>query len=583
MSSVNLNGDVFSHLLSFVSSPRDLLAASLTNRELFTLAGPELIYRSVRCRLGNNAVWEHLIANPALASRVRELEIQRENFSGYGPLDERERLPGEHLNLEGGSNSPTSEEIIARQSPSLEKTEKSERLLIKALHTLVNLERFTWDRWVPVINQGAEIPQILVESEEGRVPGSYQEDVWTALRDHTQIQKLKVVDLGRRETVAPDPRSIYESTIFSIRNLTHVDLKIYHSPANEDEGAGAGGNGDDDDDEGLLPGRVNIGPFQEFLLRCPNLEVLALTILDRGFYHGYGGNPFTDITPIVSAAHWPHLSSIRLSDIIIEDEAMAVFLSQHPSLREITAFLSLSDSDLPKLPFSLDGLELDKSFLPNLETIDLAPDLARPILRALSRPSSIQSISTIEPCEWDAAEDEPEEYVSSLDDTWGAPTGQDVDDENISQLADTWGVPVAEKCSEGETSKTNLLEGMSNLRSLRVKDLRSFAQLEKLVGATPNIESIYFTGRILDALREPRESHSELLPYISKWPRLTTFLGMTLLPGDVRLGEASSVIDEIVRACPNLREVSWVGGTATAVLVKDEGGSVKLVLQNGSA
>ena len=74
-----LNVDVLAHIFSFVSSSRDLLSVSLASEWLSSLANPELLYRSVRCLLGNNAVWEYLIANPVQASRVRELEVMRDN------------------------------------------------------------------------------------------------------------------------------------------------------------------------------------------------------------------------------------------------------------------------------------------------------------------------------------------------------------------------------------------------------------------------------------------------------------------------------------------------------------------------
>src|SRR6266516_7979039 len=88
-----LSGDIYAYIFSFVSSRADLLVVSLANKQFHALSEPELIYRSIRCRLGNDALWEHLIAHPVHASRVREIEIQCENYSGVGPLGETQRLP----------------------------------------------------------------------------------------------------------------------------------------------------------------------------------------------------------------------------------------------------------------------------------------------------------------------------------------------------------------------------------------------------------------------------------------------------------------------------------------------------------
>ena len=204
--SLDINTDVLAHILLFVSSPRDLLSFGLANKQLFSLANPELLYRSVQCRLRNNAVWEHLIANPAQASRVRELEVLRENHSR--PRIEMERAGSLHL----VDHKLTMEEISARQTPRWEDVERSERLLIQALKILVNLESFKWDRWVPVVNQGDGLFSCQGYFDDAQLSGPiYEEDIWTALRDYTQVRRIRVVDLGRTNTIVPNPRNIYRS------------------------------------------------------------------------------------------------------------------------------------------------------------------------------------------------------------------------------------------------------------------------------------------------------------------------------------------------------------------------------------
>ncbi|KAJ3489148.1 hypothetical protein NLJ89_g11554 [Agrocybe chaxingu] len=368
MADSQLNFDVYSHLLTFVSSPSDLLSVGLANKELFELAGSEIVYRSIRCKLSNNAVWEHLITNPAQASRVRELEIQRENPSSYGPLDEREQLPV-RKNLGSVDPSPIN----------YAEAEKSEHLLISAIYKMVNLESFIWDRWVPVINQGGEVPESGAAEGGDEHLARHMEDIWTALRDHAQIKRLKV--------------------IFTLGNLTHLDLKIIYSPLNENDGVEGLNNVNDNDKEELLPGRVRIKRLQDLLSHCPNLEEsLSLAILDRNFYYDFDGNPFTNISSILSSNPFPCLSSLKLQDILIGDNVLAHFITVHPNLHHLSSFLSINGDSLSSSLFALEGYEDELiNILLNLLTVDLLPEPLCIILRAVKRPLVIREISVVEP------------------------------------------------------------------------------------------------------------------------------------------------------------------------------------------
>lgn len=195
MANVQLNSDVYAHFLSFVDSPSDLLAVGLANRELLSLAEPELLYRSIRCKLGNNAVWEHLISYPTHATRVRRLELMPDHPSSSEPLDNQEQVPE---GLDAGK-CPT-ETAISRED-----TIYSETLLIRAIHNMSNLQDFTWNRWVPAINKGDE--------EFGETGNHYTEDVWIALRNSTGLSKLKVVDYGFAHHSFIDSRSIFSSSV----------------------------------------------------------------------------------------------------------------------------------------------------------------------------------------------------------------------------------------------------------------------------------------------------------------------------------------------------------------------------------
>ncbi|KAJ3501428.1 hypothetical protein NLJ89_g9345 [Agrocybe chaxingu] len=343
---------------------------------------------------------------------------------------------------------------------------------------------------------------------------------------------------------------------------------MIHSPLNEDEGAEGLNNIDDDDEEELLPGRVRIERLHDLLSRCPNLESLSLAILDRNFYYDFDGNPFTNISSILSSNPLPCLSSLKLQDILIDDNMLAHFIVAHPNLHHLSAFLSIDGDSLSSFPFALEGYEDELiDILPNLLTIDLPPEPLRIILRGLKRPSVIREISVVEPCDWDAYEDsESEEHVSSLDDVWGAPEGS------------------LESPVEGprRTQLKNLLLDMPELRSIVVKDVVSLSQLDKLIKAVPNVESVTFRGLFIGHLGNHLSPHAELLPYIARWPRLKNLRGCHLFPGtsvDLASTDTLAAAKEIVQACPLLRSVSWHGQSVK--LVQADDGEVTLEDENG--
>jgi len=199
-----LNLDVYAHLLTFISSPADLLAVALTSSDLFRLGIPELRYRSIRTYLGDDALWRYLAENPTLASRVRELVILKDNAHGRLDMDmERVLIPDLRSAVTPGR-------IIEAD------VEQSERLLIQALRVLINLDSFGWHRKAPLINEGQEVlPSFGLQSSTSSdaPPEVYSEDVWTALRNRTQVKKLIVMNLGRNQTISPSILSVFDSSV----------------------------------------------------------------------------------------------------------------------------------------------------------------------------------------------------------------------------------------------------------------------------------------------------------------------------------------------------------------------------------
>lgn len=216
---VPLNRDVYAYLVTFLSSPKDLLAVCLANKEFKDLAEPEMVYRHINCRLDHAALWEHLAKNPGPASRVRKLEIQRQNPSGYGShllAPSKEIFPNSRY-LATGRRLLTDDHTPAS-------VERAENLLVQAVRNMVNLESFIWDRWVPFINQGDDV--LHSDGQDNAGSSVYNDDIWTVLRERTKIDYLKVVDLGQLNQIFTPCRPIFNSTV-SLLFLFFADCPCY--------------------------------------------------------------------------------------------------------------------------------------------------------------------------------------------------------------------------------------------------------------------------------------------------------------------------------------------------------------------
>jgi len=181
---MRLNRDVYVYFASFVSSTKDLLALCLTSKEFLELAFPELEYRSIHCKLDNDALWIQLASNPVQASRIRSLEIGSKNIlvpkslnANVPPLED-----GRALDSALKSNSDF-DFYPDRMDGTRKAVKQSEYLLVQAIKKMLNLESFLWDWEPPSIYIGAE--------DEGTV---HKEDIWTSLRDYTSLKSLKVLD-----------------------------------------------------------------------------------------------------------------------------------------------------------------------------------------------------------------------------------------------------------------------------------------------------------------------------------------------------------------------------------------------------
>lgn len=233
-----------------------------------------------------------------------------------------------------------------------------------------------------------------------------------------------------------------------------------------------------------------------------------MKIYNLYYYLIYHKSPYIDIASLFSSAIWPRLSSLTLSDLTIRDDKVATrFLAAHPGLREISVSLSVDTAvdGIPEIPFNIDadflaalggnnpdkdddikaameGYGTRRAFLPNLETLGVHSQLARSILRAITKHRSLsfshclRSIGTIEPRDWGCSVSEID-----LDDPWERLF---VDDSETPPQTSASDVDVMDE-------NTNLLETLINVRSLVVRNIRRLSQLDSLFTATgPRLENL---------------------------------------------------------------------------------------------
>ncbi|KAJ8507932.1 hypothetical protein ONZ45_g9731 [Pleurotus djamor] len=444
----HLNEDSIRYLIEFIPLRKDLLALGLTHSRNLSLVKSGLAHRVIRSYLDNKALWNYFTLHPEHAAEVYELEILREN-PGAAPYH-AERVPVPELfDVETGAKESSRAEL-----------EASENLLIEAVRRMVNLKTFIWDRWVPLVNAQKV-------DEQDAIVG---EDIWTTLRDYTQLKELTIVDLGTYKILFDNVQPIFRSlTAFTLGSLTQFSLKVYYSPVDPYEGFI---ESDDDDSGGenaeettkLLPPRIDLTTLKALLLGSPQLQSLSLQIFDRKFYYDFDGNPYSDITPILAEARWPNLQHLCFWDITIESNTALSFLERHPTIRSISCHLSMCGNDsLPQLPFDLPNITSvpNSQLLPNIEELDLPANSIQQLAPSLRSCTSLQRIGVLEPYNWCGSSE-------------GSDPGFDFDDGRQ----------------------------MPQLREVTLTLLRTFEQLEILVNAAPNIETLrVYTNLIPEAVR----------------------------------------------------------------------------------
>ncbi|KAJ8516638.1 hypothetical protein ONZ45_g6054 [Pleurotus djamor] len=512
--------EIVLHIIESIPSRQDLLTFGLTSSKHLSIVKPHLAHRVIRCYLDNKALWLYFIQHPEYAAYVSKLEI----LGSYTRSGDLERVP-----------SPLLSNSALHQSPSFEThsdaLEEAERLLIQALRFMVNLESFDWQHTIPLITSGN--PDSGECSQSG--------DVWTNLRDFTQIKNLST------------------PTLYTLRNLTHIKMKVYYSEPND-------GDTNSDDSEGenngetrpLRAPRVDISRLKPFLLGCSGLQVLDISIIDRPFYFSpKRGNPFTDLTSIFADTHWPLLHTIEMWDITSDPDVILSFFLRHPSLSTVQFGLSIAAEDLPENPFvfppALDkGGELKgltTSFLANASSISLPSATIHSMIPYISYPWPVKDLGTVVPFDWCSLPPRSPIVVPDLDRAYEEERFVDRPSNLPTKCEDGQGLV-------GECDEILKLDKMPNLRSITIRELTDFSQLDQLTELTPHLESLYMEGcGIMKVHRHPAP-HTLWLPYLCKWPNLERFSGTYLwIPSTTDDSISHDHIREVAEACPNLRYV----------------------------
>ncbi|KAF4613026.1 hypothetical protein D9613_010829 [Agrocybe pediades] len=550
-----LNPDLHAYLVSFVSHKQDVLALCLTSKEFLAIAEPELQYRTIRCKLDNDALWRHLASNPAQAARVRHLEICRSNVLipkplQSNPVEDPSCKRATDSNWESGSDSESFPPTPGQDNHA---AKASEALLIQAVKRMVNLESFQWHHDPPLIHQGAQIDTTL---------SCYKDDVWTTLCDHTSLKDLKILDQPFKA------RPILDSTIFTLKGLTSVDLTFYHYPEIRLDPANPPWS-----EETLKSGRVRIEGFKTLTQNCPRLQCLRLTIVDRNFHFVFGGNPYTNITPIMRDAYWPDLTEVKFHDLVIDDAVMTDFLLKHRKIRTLSVFLSATDFKTSPFNLVTRGGLLKQSLLPNVETLSLPVEVMRQVLPALARPSLLKAIHSLEPQDWGRGG--PGDVVQRTSSLGPAASFFGADDfQSFSPTA--FDLPSTIKEIPAGPIK-NILSPMPELRALSICNLYSAKYLEDLPDLTPNLE-VLTCNQGNDFGGSVSFHYNNILPILARWKKLRKFTGISMWPFNqfvlVRNVNEPSVIAvarAIKQSCPLIEEITWWTGQTLRFRTKENG------------
>lgn len=174
--------DVLEHIPFYFTDIPSLASFRLTNRTCRTASLNHLEYHSIQCTLHHDDLWKSLIERPALARRVRQLTIMPE-VRAWDTVEFKGEIIPPLIKIQGKRKNHFTREDEKTGHQVLEECRVSEKLLVRALRLMSNLDYFNWDAYPPVIvpSKGSD--------------GKEYMDLWGTVRTLKNLKSFRAVDL----------------------------------------------------------------------------------------------------------------------------------------------------------------------------------------------------------------------------------------------------------------------------------------------------------------------------------------------------------------------------------------------------
>ncbi|KDQ63768.1 hypothetical protein JAAARDRAFT_390677 [Jaapia argillacea MUCL 33604] len=297
-----LPAEIFEAIVDAIPCSRDIFTLRLVCRQFAVALEPKLDYIYISAPSQHHSLWSHLAMHPHFARHVRTLRIVAENRlpRGFSPFDSRR--------------------VNTRLPVDLETT-----TFCQALRWMIDLRALQWGC-------------------DDTVPHFLGDGIWTTLRRSCpRLSELGVVDFragdfNTLDAVGDGSAShtwIYKSKIFDLSNLTQFSMVSGVMEILEEQ------------EDGL-----DTEPLTRFLLRCPNLEILAV------FFQSMGWSSPPSFDNIFTNANWSRLKVLSFNNITCSSSVFSAFVRRHPSIE------TLHGVDNLFLPIPWASIEHDS--LPNL-------------------------------------------------------------------------------------------------------------------------------------------------------------------------------------------------------------------------
>ncbi|KAJ6457554.1 hypothetical protein C8R47DRAFT_1164063 [Mycena vitilis] len=289
MSLSNQPPELLDTIASFLPTPCDLLALSLTSKILCRIIVPHLEFREVCCDARRKTLWQTLADRPGPSSRIRSLELFGEGLERYC---HQLRIP---QSLVGSSDEEFYEEGWDPDSPGG---------LAAAISRMTGLKRFSFRQTIQNL-------------------GKYPLDpVFRALR-------LCCPDLCELDIVFQDVQSVsfdtFSAPIWELVNLTSVSIDVYRGPMFK------------------AVKQTFLVEMFEMLRACPQLQDLRLAREMRG--------PQADLSGLLADKAWPDLRRLVFEgDLTFRDHSTVVaFLARHTQLETLSLMDGIALPEMPNL------------------------------------------------------------------------------------------------------------------------------------------------------------------------------------------------------------------------------------------